>query len=60
MTARTPTRETPFRLMFGNEAIILAEVGLASYHISHHNEEKNEEGMSLQLDLLDKVRAMVE
>jgi len=58
--AHTSTRETPFCLAFGSEAVILVEVGLTSYRISHHNEERNEEGMRLQLDLLDEVRAMAE
>ena len=30
-TTRTPTRETPFRLAYGSEAVIPAEVGLTSY-----------------------------
>ena len=60
MTVRTPTRETPFCLTFGNKAVILVEVGLTSYWISHHIEERNEEEMHLQLDLLDEVRATVE
>ena len=47
MTIRTPTRETPFRLAFGNEAVILVEVGLTNYWISHHIEETNEEKMHL-------------
>ena len=59
-TARTPTREIPFRLAFGCEAVILAEVGIASYRIAHHNEGKNEEGIRLHLDLLDEVRATAE
>ena len=46
-TTYTPTRETLFCLAFRNEAIILAEVGLTSYQISHYNEEKNEERMRL-------------
>ena len=58
--AHTPTRETPFCLAFGSEAVILVEIGLTSYRISHHNEERNEEGMRLQLDLLDEVRVMAE
>ena len=56
MTARTPIGETPFRLTFESEAVIQAEVGLANYRISHHNEERNEKEMRLQLDLLDEVR----
>ena len=46
-TAYTPTSETLFRLAFGNEAIILAEVGLTDYQISHYNEENNEERIRL-------------
>ncbi|XP_075658871.1 uncharacterized protein LOC142628711 [Castanea sativa] len=59
-TARTPTGETPFHLAFRSEAVIQAEVGLASYRIAHPNERKNEEGIRVQLDLLDEVRATVE
>ena len=59
MTARTPTGETPFCLAFGSEAVILVEVGLTNYWISHHDEERNIEGMRLQLDLLDEVRATI-
>ena len=59
-TFRTPTGETPFHFTFGTKAVISVEVGLTSYQISHHDEERNEEGIRLQLDLLDEVRAMVE
>ena len=59
MTAHTPTGKTPFCLAFGNEAIIPVEVGLTSYRVAHHDKGRNEEGMHLQLNLLDEVRAMV-
>ena len=59
-TARTPIRETPFRLAFKSEAVIPAEVGIASYKIAHHDERKNEEGIRLHLDLLDKVGVAAE
>ena len=32
-TARTPTGETSFRLAYGADAVILAEVGLTSYRV---------------------------
>ena len=57
--AQTPAGERPFYLAFGSEAVIQAEVGLASYRIAHHNEVRNEEGIRLQLDLLDGVRATI-
>ena len=56
-TARTPTRETSFRLTYGADAVILAEVGLTSYRVENYTEDKNEEAMRLQLDLVNEVRA---
>ena len=60
MTARTPTGETSFRLTYGNEAVIPAEVGLISYRVHNHNECRNDKAICLQLDLVDEVRAIAE
>ena len=46
-TARTPTGETPFRLTYGNEAVIPAEIGLTSYRIDNHVEGRNDEAIRL-------------
>ena len=59
-TARTPTGETPFRLAYGADAIIPAEVGLTSYRVENYTKDKNEEAMCLQLVLLDEVRSTAE
>ena len=59
-TARTPTRETPFRLAYGSKAVIPAEVKLTSYKVDNHNEKKNDEAMRLQLNLLDEIKATAE
>ena len=59
-TARKPIGETPFRLAYGIDAVIPAEVGLTSYHVKNYSEDKNEEALRLQLDLVDKVRATAE
>ena len=59
-TARTPTGETPFRVAYGADAVIPAEVGLTSYRVENYTEDRNEEAMRLQLDLLDEVRATTE
>ena len=59
-TARTPTGETPFQLTYGGEEVIPAEVGLISYRVHNHDENKNNEAMQLQLDLVDEVRAAAE
>ena len=58
--ARMPTKETPFRLTYGSEAVIPTEVGLTSYRVDNHDERKNDEAMCLQLDLVDEVRATTE
>jgi len=41
-TVRTPTRVTPFKLAYGSDAVIPAEVGLTSYRVAHYNNEENE------------------
>ena len=59
-TARTPTGETPFRLAYGSEVVILVEVGLTSFWVESYDENKNEEATRLQLDLVDEVRMTAE
>ena len=59
-TARAPTGETPFQLAYGTDAVIPAKVGLTSYQVENYSEDKNEEALRLQLDLVDKVRATAE
>ena len=60
ITARTPTKETPFRLIYGNETVIIAEIGLTSYRVDNHEEARNDEAIRLQLNLVDEVRAIAE
>ena len=55
-TVRTPTGETPFKLAYGSEAIIPAEVHMASHRVKKYQAEENEEQLRLNLDLMDKVR----
>ena len=50
----------PFRLAYRSDAIIPAEVGLISYRVENYDEDKNEEAMLLQLDLVDEVRVITE
>ena len=59
-TARTPTGETLFRLACRSDAIIPVEIRLTSYRVENYDENKNEEAMRLQLDLVDEVCATVE
>ena len=55
-TARTPTRETPFRLTYRTEAVILVEVGVTSTKQAAFSEEGNDDKLRLNLDCLDEVR----
>jgi hypothetical protein len=55
-TAKTPTKETPFKLTFGTEAVILVEIGLTTLRTTFHKEEENEGQPRLNLDLLDETR----
>ena len=55
-TARTPTGETPFRLTYGTEAVILIEVGVTSTRRSAFSEEGNDDELRINLDCLDEVK----
>ena len=46
-TARTPTGETPFQLIYGSDDIIPVEVRLTSYRVENHDESRNNEAMHL-------------
>ena len=59
-TARTATRETPFRLAYGTDVVIPSEIGLTSYRVDSYNEERSGEELRLQLDLVDEVRTTAE
>ena len=55
-TVRTPTGETPFKLAYGSEAIIPAEVHMANHRVMTYQEKDNEEQLRLSLNLIDEVR----
>ena len=59
-TVRTPIGETPFKLAYEKEAVILAEVHMASHRVKKYRDEENEEQLYLNLDLIDEVRMDVE
>ena len=42
-TIRTPTRETPFKLAYGSEIVILAEVHMANHRVMTYQDKDNEE-----------------
>ena len=55
-TVRTPTGETPFKLAYGSEAVIPAEVHMANHRVMKYQDEENEEQLRFNLDLIDEVR----
>ena len=52
----TPTGENSFKLAYGSEAVILAEVHMASHKVKRHQDKDNEEQLCLNLNLIDEVR----
>ncbi|XP_050277856.1 uncharacterized protein LOC126719330 [Quercus robur] len=59
-TVRTPTGETPFKLAYGSDAVIPAEVHMANHRVMIYQDKDNEEQLHLNLDLVDEVRADAE
>ena len=55
-TRKSVTRETPFALAFGTEAVAPVEVGLKSLRVEFGNTEHNEESLRLNLDILEEKR----
>ena len=53
---RTPTGETPFKLAYGSEVVIPAEVHMANHRVMMYQDKDNEEQLRLNLDLIDEVR----
>ena len=53
---RTPIGETPFKLAYGSEAVILVEVHMVNHRVMKYQDEDNEEQLYLNLDLIDEVR----
>ena len=58
-TRKSGTQETPFALAFGTVAVAPVEIGLKSPRIELASVEHNEEGLRLNLDLLDEKRDYV-
>ena len=58
-TQKSATRETPFALAFGTEAVAPVEVRIKSPRIELASEEQNDEALRLNLELLDERREQV-
>ncbi|XP_074356416.1 uncharacterized protein LOC141696129 [Apium graveolens] len=56
MTPRTTTRETPFSLVYGCEAMVPIEVGAGSFWRDNYDSEENEVNHRLYLDMIEETR----
>ena len=59
-TVRTPIGGTPFKLTYGSETVIPAEVHMANHTMMMYQDKDNEEQLHLNLDLIDEVKADAE
>ena len=59
-TQKSATRETPFALAFGTEAVAPVEVGIKSPRVELASEEHNDEALRLNLEPLDEKREWVQ
>nr|KYP66023.1 hypothetical protein KK1_012301 [Cajanus cajan] len=55
-TPQSTTQETPYRLTYGADAMILVEVGQTSHRHQVFNNEQNNHELATDLDLLDELR----
>ena len=56
VTTKVPTGETPFRLTFDTEAVISVKVGLTSFWVKNYEDQKNQQELNSNLDLINEVR----
>ena len=56
MTPRILTKETPFKLTFGTEAMIPLDIGLPTPQVENFNQLGNDAQLWANLDLLDEAR----
>jgi hypothetical protein len=47
-------------MTYGNEAVVLVEIGLTTLRTSTYDDQQNEEQLRLNLDLIDEVRDTAE
>nr|KYP34315.1 Retrovirus-related Pol polyprotein from transposon 412 family [Cajanus cajan] len=55
-TPQSTTQETPFRLVYGSDAMIPVEIGEPSFRRAHFDEPNNEAELRVNLDVVEDVR----
>ncbi|GAA0157811.1 hypothetical protein LIER_14996 [Lithospermum erythrorhizon] len=53
------TGETPFSLVYGSNALLLVEIHADTARVTYYDELANEQGLRLNLGLLERKRAIV-
>ena len=51
--------QTPFRLVYGTEALLSVEIGVPTLRTQCYEENENQESRLLDLELIEKVREEV-
>nr|KYP62827.1 Gypsy retrotransposon integrase-like protein 1 [Cajanus cajan] len=59
-TPQSTTRETPFRLTYGTDAMIPVEVGEPSFRRQYFNETSNDTFIRAEVDMVDELRNKAE
>ncbi|KAG8639521.1 hypothetical protein MANES_14G150650v8 [Manihot esculenta] len=55
-TPRAPTKETPFALAYGTEAVVPVELQIPTHRVQFVSENTNEDKLRSNLDALEEVR----
>nr|KYP58905.1 Pol polyprotein [Cajanus cajan] len=55
-TPQSTTRETPFRLVYGSDAMLPVEIGEPSFRRAHFDESNNEVELRASLDMVEEIR----
>ena len=53
---RIPTRETPYFLVYGTEAIMPVEIGMSTFRTTNFDKETNEIALRLNLNLFGEKK----
>ena len=59
-TPHSSTNESPFRLTYGQEAVILVEIGEPSLRVQEGDQQDNGKNVLEELDFLDERRAVAQ
>ena len=55
-TVKEAIGQTPFRLVYGSEALLPVEIEVQTIRFKHLSQEENQESRLLDLELVDEVR----